>query len=304
MEDGDLTIRLARPDDLRPVVELLNRVPLELYGEPEFTEDQVLLWWRDPKSEQWVVERADGALAGVAGIGIHDEGPGRKMFLGVTSAPEAARRLLRHAEERARELAAPEAVVRTQFDSADEDKWTFWEEAGYRLVRHWFHMSIDLGGDLQEATWPEGIRPRPFFRGADDRDAYEADMEAFADHWDFSPTEYERWRLWTVERPEFDPSLWVLADADGEIAGFSFNDPHRSGVPGVGRVSALAVRRPWRRRGLGLALLQESFRVLRGAGFTEARLEVDAANPTGAVRLYERAGMHVIRTYVTYEKQL
>jgi ribosomal protein S18 acetylase RimI-like enzyme len=43
---------------------------------------------------------------------------------------------------------------------------------------------------------------------------------------------------------------------------------------------------------------------MRDAGFREVRLEVDAASPTGAVRLYERAGMHVIRTHLTYEKPL
>jgi ribosomal protein S18 acetylase RimI-like enzyme len=148
------------------------------------------------------------------------------------------------------------------------------------------------------------VSSRQFVPGEDDRAVYDADMESFADHWDFSPMEYDRWRLWTIERPGFEPGLWVLADAGGEVAGFSINEPHRSGIPGVGRVAGLGVLRPWRRRGVGLALLQESFRVMRDAGFTEARLEVDAASPTGAVRLYERAGMHMIRTHLTYEKEL
>lgn len=299
---SNFSIRPVRDEDAPAAVELLNRVPLELYGEPEFTEEQILLWWSDPDSEQWVAEGSGRTLVGAVGLGVHDEG--RKIFVGVRGGPEVAEHLLRHGEERARARGAPGALVRTQFDGAEEAKHALWRNAGYRLVRHWFHMAIDLGSELEEPVWPDGVRPREFVVGTDDLGVYEADMEAFADHWDFSRMPYERWRRWTVERPAFDPGLWVLADAGSEIAGFSINEPHRSGIPGVGRVAGLGVLRPWRKRGVGLALLQESFRVMRDAGFTEVRLEVDAASPTGAVRLYERAGMHTIRTYVTYEKQL
>ena len=53
------------------------------------------------------------------------------------------------------------------------------------------------------------------------------------------------------------------------------------------------MRRPWRRRGLGLALLLHSFRDFAARGATRVGLGVDAENTTGAVGLYERAGMHV-----------
>jgi hypothetical protein len=31
---------------------------------------------------------------------------------------------------------------------------------------------------------------------------------------------------------------------------------------------------------------------------------VDAQNPTGATRLYERAGMHVVQEHIHFEKEL
>ena len=37
-------------------------------------------------------------------------------------------------------------------------------------------------------------------------------------------------------------------------------------------------------------------------GFAAVGLGVDAENPTGAVRVYERAGMHVERTNLVFEK--
>ena len=66
----------------------------------------------------------------------------------------------------------------------------------------------------------------------------------------------------------------------------------------------LAVRRPWRGRGLGLGLLRWSFGALAGVGMHRAALSVDAENTTGAVRLYERAGMHVTHRFETWERRL
>jgi GNAT superfamily N-acetyltransferase len=301
MGDREVSIRPATRADSPAVLELLNRVPLDLYGEPQFTEEQMLVWWRDPNTEEWVAEDGAGTIVGSVGFGLHDEG--RKVFVGANGDPDVMPSLFTFGEERARERGAPGAVARSRVEAGDPNR-TLWDEAGYRVVRHWFQMAIEIGDEPAEPTWPEGVRPRAFVPGGDDRAVYKADMASFADHWDFSPIDYDRWRLWTIERPSFDASLWVLADADGEIAGFSINEPHRSGIPGVGLVGALGVVRPWRKRGVGLALLQQSFRVMRDAGFREVRLEVDAASPTGAVRLYERAGMHLIRTHLTYEKPL
>ena len=71
-----------------------------------------------------------------------------------------------------------------------------------------------------------------------------------------------------------------------------------------GWVSELGVAPAWRRRGLGLALLRESFRRFRETGETVAALGVDSQNPTGATRLYERAGMRVLWRADVWEKEL
>ena len=70
----------------------------------------------------------------------------------------------------------------------------------------------------------------------------------------------------------------------------------------VGYVGLLGVRRPWRRKGLGEALLLRSFQAFRERGWTRGTLGVDASSPTGATRLYERAGMRVYRTTVFLER--
>ena len=93
-----------------------------------------------------------------------------------------------------------------------------------------------------------------------------------------------------------------FAEEDGELAGFAMCS--RRGGTRTGHVHVLGVRRPWRRRGLGTALLLHSFRGLRARGCARARLMVDGESLTGAVRLYEQAGMHVARRSERWSKEL
>jgi len=102
----------------------------------------------------------------------------------------------------------------------------------------------------------------------------------------------------------FDPTLWFLAMDGDEIAGISLCRPYAYDDPDMGFVNVLAVRRPWRKRGLGLALLRHSFNEFYRRGKRKVGLGVDAENLTGALRLYEKAGMHVHRQYNLYEKEL
>ncbi len=92
----------------------------------------------------------------------------------------------------------------------------------------------------------------------------------------------------------------VAWDGD-EIAGLSLCRSSEGGDPDLGWVDILAVRRPWRRRGLALALLLHSFHELRARGRPRVGLGVDAENLTGAVRLYERAGMAPTQQHDVYE---
>jgi hypothetical protein len=61
---------------------------------------------------------------------------------------------------------------------------------------------------------------------------------------------------------------------------------------------------------VGLALLQQMFRALYQRGKRKVTLSVDAGGApdagyaSGATRLYEKAGMHVQRHYLFFEKKL
>jgi mycothiol synthase len=150
-------------------------------------------------------------------------------------------------------------------------------------------------------SWPEGFAPRTFER-EDARAVFEADIEAFEDHWDPLDVTFEEWQAYFLGSSDFKPELWFLVEDGEELAGFSLCSK-RDGEH-AGHVHVLGVRRPWRRRGLGKALLLHSFRELRAHGCEQARLNVDAENLTGALRLYEDAGMHVVHRTARWAKDL
>jgi mycothiol synthase len=186
--------------------------------------------------------------------------------------------------------------------SADSDArivGTF-ADLGFEPVRHSYRMEIELSGDARTPVWPDGVAVRNV---ADDEHqrVYEAVIEVWQDTNDPLDETYEEWAHWHVEPATYDPSLWFLAHDGAELAGFSLcrQDPVD---PNAGYVAMLGVRKPWRRLGLGEALLVHSFAEFRRRGYTRGTLGVDASSVTGATRLYERAGMRVYRDTVFLER--
>jgi ribosomal protein S18 acetylase RimI-like enzyme len=173
------------------------------------------------------------------------------------------------------------------------------ESRGYRDVRHFFRMAIELEGPPPRPNWPDGLEARPV-EPEQLRAFHAAREEAFANEWRHVPEAFEAFEARVVERPRAELSLWT-AVWDGEriaatlIAGREL---------GGGWIASIGVREPWRRRGLGLALLRHAFGQLRERGEHRVQLGVDAENASGAIRLYERAGMHVVWEAVVYEKEL
>jgi len=156
---------------------------------------------------------------------------------------------------------------------------------------------------LQDAPpvpeWPEGIIVRTFVPGRDERAVFEAVEDAFRDVWNRPAGTFEQFAGLT-EKEVFDPTLWFLAMDGGEIAGMTLGKI----ISGEGWVDVVGVRRPWRKRRLGLAMLRHSFGEYHRRGVEKVGLSVDAGSVTGAPRLYGRAGMRVASEYVVYQKEL
>jgi len=182
-------------------------------------------------------------------------------------------------------------------DSAGQQHYL---RAGWQEIRRFWRMEIEMNEMPATPEWPAGIELRPYVPERDERAVFEVIDTAFQDHWGHVPNRFEEWRHWTIERANFDPSLWFVAYQGEQIAGGSFCID----LGEQGWVDDLAVLRPWRGKGLGMALLVHSFGELYRRGRRKVGLGVDSQNLTGAVRIYQRAGMHIARENVNYEKEL
>ncbi len=297
----EVTLRAPTLEDAAAVAALLNRVA-DADKAGWVDEEAIRNWFTNPNlpiEQDAVLAERDGEL--VAYADVYRGGEAKEKVWGDLRIPPDERGgdvlplLVDWMEER-----AGSARFRLQFPEDVAEVRAELERRGYAPVRYSFEMEMELDAEPPEAEWPDGITVRTFRDGEEGR-IHEVDTEAFGDHWDFTPQPFDEWRHWHME-DGFDPSCWFLAEDKDEIAGISLCRPHREGRPDMGWVATLAVRKPWRRRGLGLALLQHSFRELRARGRERVGLGVDGDNTTGAVRLYERAGMHVARRADTYER--
>ena len=72
----------------------------------------------------------------------------------------------------------------------------------------------------------------------------------------------------------------------------------------MGYLDWVGVRRPWRRRGLGRALVVEALRMLQARGVTTVGLGVDLQNENEAARLYESVEFAVKTTSTEFRKPL
>jgi mycothiol synthase len=223
--------------------------------------------------------------------------------------------LLEWAEGRARKalpLSAPELRVPLWAfcHTIDGEAQALFTNQGFRLLRHNLRMVIELDGAPPEPAWPAGITVRTVVPGQDEYPAFAASREAFEDHFGHVvrplEEEFRTWQHRLASSSDYDPSLWFLALDGEQIAGGSLCFKTVDNDPSFGWVASLSVRRPWRKRGLGLALLQQSIAEFYRRGFRKVGLGVDAENLSGAVRLYEKAGMRSDPQHqmTIYEKEL
>jgi mycothiol synthase len=301
------TVRRPSAEDLAAVLELCIAADTAVLGESDWTEEDLREEWADIDLERnaWLVE-LDGRLAGY--VSLYPRG-GRLNADGYVH-PELKRHgvgtlLVRLTEERGAELAheAP-AGERVYLQNAtlnvDACTQAFYRAHGYETVRHFWKMVIELDA-APEVPALEGVTIRGY-RADEAEAAYAADEEAFADHWEHRARTFEEWREQHLGRERFDPSLWWVAEADGEIAGIARCGWKRGGD--WGWVDGLGVRRAYRRRRIAETLLKTAFAEFFRRGERRVALGVDAQSSTGATRLYEKAGMRVYWEAVVWEKEL
>ena len=289
-----LEFREAHEEDAAAVAELCNAFERAFSDDPELeSEEDILRWWRRESEAALVID--DEELVGVAyvrrrggrwdGDGyVHPDAFGR----GVGSA------IVEWIEERAR--AHGSAETRIAMLAQDERAACLLTSRGFAPVRTFFRMMIELTEQPPLPSWPDGYVVATLDPG-EERDLYEVLEDAFLDHWDHSARTYDEWLATT----KIAHDLCFLVRTRDELASAALCTIDDFGL---GWVDILGTRREHRRRGLGEALLGQSFHTLYVRGARKVALGVDAESLTGATRLYERAGMHVTSRIDLYAKRL
>jgi mycothiol synthase len=296
---SEIRVRVATLDDLGDALAVVGAKDVDEFGEPNADERILLANWRSHRTDLardvWLAF-GDGRPAGYAHVllygdtaevddnsGVHPDFRGR----GIGS------HLLELAEERARKTGA--RSISGTAAAVNPAGNALFKARGYRLASGVLRMEIDLAEEPPPAEWPMGIVCRPF-HDEDERPAHALVQDGFSELWNHQRIPFEQWIESRRGRGRVEDSTWLVAEAGGDLAGalLAFDS----------WILELAVAPAWRRRGVALALLRQCFAELRRKGQKGAGLEVEAENPTGAVRLYERAGMRQTRSYNIYERAL
>ncbi len=305
------TVRAPTMDDVETIYQLVAACSLAEHGETDFTLADVRSYWTnsiaDLASDAWAVFSPQGELAGAADVSrrapdqlwcytnVHPEHVGRGL----------GTYLLTRSEQRMRawaEQARPQTQVmsRQEISAGDARARQMLERHGYAPVRRSWRMQIEMSEPPAQPEWPLGISVRAFVSGRDEYAVYEAMEEAFEEHWGHVPRTFDEYAQWNFQGERYDPSLYFLAVDGDTVAGCALCRQR----PEMGRVGGLGVRRAYRRRGVGLALLRHAFAEFYRRGERTVSLIVDAENSTGAVLLYERASMRAVHEWVEYAKKL
>jgi ribosomal protein S18 acetylase RimI-like enzyme len=304
--------RVRRPEqgDFDEVLALLVAADTALVGDTEWSPMELGFHWRRPRfsleRDTWVVEREGGGLVAHA-WSFNDEPEGQPTGYFALHPdhrdPALARHLLALTERRARmQLASTtwgELAVGAWFLEEDDLKRELYESAGYVQARVFERLGV-AAADVREFDEEiEGIELRAMRRAADDRGVHACIEEAFADHFRYAPIPFDEFWAPFDDTPA-EKQVWLVACDGPEIVGAALG----LSMEQHGYVDMLAVRRPWRGRHIGLALLLAAFARLRDLGHDHLVLGVDATNPTGAAHLYRRAGMTLRRRQLYFEKPL
>lgn len=302
-----LEVRPARREDLPRIYELIHTYDVEVGGYADFSLEDLKEMTSGPTfdlaRDTWVVwEGSD--VVGYAMLWNRDPQTSPSNSIGVTHPRHVGRGIGASLAETLEERQAtmmkehPEGppILRSYVDLSDPPAIALIEGRGYVETRRHYTMEADVTSALRPPAL-EGFEIRAC--AIDDLRMFHEVLEtSFEDHWGHTHTSYEDWMRNTYARGDTELDLWQIAFSGSDPAGAMLGRMK----DGAGWIEALGVLKPYRRTGLGSAMLRTALWMFGNRGASKAALGVDASNATGAVALYERAGMKPMRVYLTYEK--
>lgn len=300
-------VRTATEEDLAAIGDLLLAHDRRHGQVTTIDADFVRFQWStegfDPTNDTWLVER-DGVVIGYA-LTL-PEGPERVRSWGLVHPDHLGSGIgstlfgLIESPARERLASATDPILDHAIDTVDRAAADLVRAREFEHVRSFRHMHIDLEDPIDPGERPPGIEIRALDANRDLRAVHAIMVEAFRQEWRYRVVPFDEWFEQEVSTPSADLDFWLVATAGdrpvGALTGFLWS--------GGGWIGELGVLPEHRGRGIASTLLRRSFAAFASRGLPHARLNVDAANPTDAVRLYERAGMRAVRSWELYERRL
>ena len=299
-------LRLPTVQDEQSVYDLMIRCDIRDVGFPDSDKDDLHHDWQQINlaRDAWLAFDAKGTLRGYCadlpwGEGVRTvnyDDPGTEntdLFLGLLVICE------KRAANIIQDLNEPKkrGIYTHVSDSASHQKLIL-EEAGYKIKKYIFNMHKELTGDQPEPELPIGFSIRTAVTGQDEPAIHALIQEAF-DWCERASQSFEEWKEFMIHPDTFNENLWLLVVKGDEIIGTCLCFQQSE----IGWIRQLAVKKPYRKLGIGRALLQRSFQAFKKLGLPKAGLAVESANPE-AVHFYQTAGMYKAVHLDEYVKEI
>jgi GNAT superfamily N-acetyltransferase len=295
------SVRPAGMKDIEAVYDLIAKQRTIDFGGAMMSMDDLRRRWESTVLETHAMTAfVDGELAGYAEL---LDGDSPFIYLADRNNVDLGFQLLKLLEQKAAALAKGKVQLATQISEKNQTLLQLFASNGYTSNLSFLIMELSLDEPPANPQWAEGIRVRTFIQNQDEQATYQTDEEAAKDKGYHNPLSYEAWaKRMGIGRETFDSDIWFLACEEDEIVGVALN-AHGKESDTIW-VDHLSIRREWRRKGIGKALLLHSFGEFYKRGVRVAKLSVDSKSLTNALHLYESVGMRSVRQYHIYKKEL
>ncbi|RJS86896.1 GNAT family N-acetyltransferase [Candidatus Bathyarchaeota archaeon] len=201
-------------------------------------------------------------------------------------------------------------IAETALDSTREVCIRLFEDLGFRLIRSSSFMKMSLDkipfniGENREVD----MRKLDVTSEEDIILLNNLENECFKEHFNYRPSQIEETRHWLLENPWLQWQAYFFAELEGKSVGYisiGIDEKYnREKETLSGWINDIGVLKPFRRRGIGTALMLKGLKELKNKGLENALLYVDDENPTKAIKLYEKIGFKIVKKTQIYQKKI
>jgi mycothiol synthase len=310
-----LTTRPWRSADDWAHIARLVSTSVRSYGlEVHVTAEEVAGWLAnaddiDPPADIHLVEM-DGHPVGYTSAAVYEDSEGRTVYRHMCRMEPAWRGkgigtyLFDWVTDRLTRRHMGPGVLQTDTDNDEEPLTTMLLERGYAAVQHMAELVRPHLDEIPDRPLPDGLEIRPV-EDAHLRAIFDADREAFADHWGTKTPTKGDWQAF-LDFAHRDESMWKVAWAGdriaGQVRGYVNREENEQFDRRRGWCEFISTARDWRGKGVASALICETLREFSARGLEDAALGVHVENATGAFSLYTGLGFELESSGTVYEK--